>query len=219
MRTNPATIVLADEQQMFLDGLKLGLRQEHDFEVVATARDSSKAIFAILEHAPDIVIMDVELTGRGAFTIAEEVRSRLPMTRIVFLTSFLSDVLLDQSLRLDAAGFILKTDSLASLIADLRQILQGEKRYSASVMDRIEFDSIAREFQVKTQSFLSGLTNRQLEVLRHLVRGESVKEVAKAMVLSERAIESHKYRIMQKLGIHDRVELTRYAIREGLTIP
>lgn len=69
---------------------------------------------------------------------------------------------------------------------------------------------------MKTQSYLSTLTLRQLQVLRHLVRGESVKEVAATMSLSERAIESHKYRIMQKLGIHDRVELTRFAIREGL---
>ena len=83
----------------------------------------------------------------------------------------------------------------------------------------MDYNSTAKRYLVRSNSYLLTLTNRQLEVLRHLARGESVKEVAKSMVLSERAIESHKYRIMQKLGIHDRVELARYAIREGLTVP
>lgn len=95
-------------------------------------------------------------------------------------------------------------------------VCRGEKYYSNEVLDRLEYDPEQGEYQVKTHSYLSTLTLRQLQVLRHLVRGESVKEVAKTMTLSERAIESHKYRIMQKLGIHDRVELARFAIREGL---
>lgn len=219
MRANTVKLLLADSQQMFLDGLVAMLSKEPDWQVVATTTDSSKAFFQIVEQIPDIVMMDVELSGRGAFTVAEEVAARFPATKIVFLTGFESDVLVEQALRLDVAGYLLKSDSFAQLIANLRAILQGEKRYSERVFDRLEFDSAQQEFQVKSTTYLSGLTSRQLEVLRHLVRGESVKEVAKAMMLSERAIESHKYRIMQKLGIHDRVELTRFAIREGLTIP
>ncbi len=219
MRANAVKLLLADSQQMFLDGLVALFSKDSDWQVVATTTDSSKAFFQIVEHEPDIVIMDVELAGRGAFTVAEEVASRFPATKIVFLTGFESDVLVGQALRLDVAGYLLKSDSFAQLITNLRAIQQGEKRNSEHVFDRLEFDSSQQEFQVKSPSYLSGLTSRQLEVLRHLVRGESVKEVAKAMMLSERAIESHKYRIMQKLGIHDRVELSRFAIREGLPIP
>ncbi|MCA8991694.1 MAG: response regulator transcription factor [Planctomycetaceae bacterium] len=219
MRANTIRILLADSQQMFLDGLVAMFSKDPNWQVVATSTDSSKAFFQIVEQVPDIIIMDVELAGRGAFTVAEEVASRFPATKIVFLTGFESDVLVEQALRLDVAGYLLKSDSFTQLVANLRAILQGEKRYSERVFDRLEFDSTQQEFQVKSTTYLSGLTSRQLEVLRHLVRGESVKEVAKAMMLSERAIESHKYRIMQKLGIHDRVELTRFAIREGLTIP
>ncbi|MCB9950512.1 MAG: response regulator transcription factor [Planctomycetaceae bacterium] len=219
MRANTIRILLADSQQMFLDGLVAMFSKDPNWQVVATSTDSSKAFFQIVEQVPDVIIMDVELAGRGAFTVAEEVASRFPATKIVFLTGFESDVLVEQALRLDVAGYLLKSDSFTQLVANLRAILQGEKRYSERVFDRLEFDSTQQEFQVKSTTYLSGLTSRQLEVLRHLVRGESVKEVAKAMMLSERAIESHKYRIMQKLGIHDRVELTRFAIREGLTIP
>ena len=219
MRANTIRILLADSQQMFLDGLVAMFSKDPNWQVVATSTDSSKAFFQIVEQVPDIIIMDVELAGRGAFTVAEEVASRFPATKIVFLTGFESYVLVEQALRLDVAGYLLKSDSFTQLVANLRAILQGEKRYSERVFDRLEFDSTQQEFQVKSTTYLSGLTSRQLEVLRHLVRGESVKEVAKAMMLSERAIESHKYRIMQKLGIHDRVELTRFAIREGLTIP
>ncbi len=97
--------------------------------------------------------------------------------------------------------------------------MRGDRCFSNEALDRLDYNPAIKRYLVRSTSYLLTLTNRQLEVLRHLARGESVKEVAKAMVLSERAIESHKYRIMQKLGIHDRVELARYAIREGLTVP
>jgi DNA-binding NarL/FixJ family response regulator len=219
VRSNPTRLLLIDRDQMFMDLLSIGLQQTGEFEIVATACNSEEGYFRTLEHRPDVVLCDVEVAGRGAFTIAEEIQGRLPVCRFIFLTGFLTDVYLDQALRLNAAGYILKQESFTRLVDHLRQSVQGKQCYSPEVTDRIEYDAIERRFQVKNMSFLSGLTSRQLEVLRHLARGESVKEVAKAMVLSERAIESHKYRIMQKLGIHDRVELTRYAIREGLTLP
>ena len=219
MRANKTRIVLADSQKMFVEALRLALQQDSDLEVVGTASDSDEVYFLSMRHAPDVVIMEVDMSGRGAFTAAEEIMSRFPATKIVFLTGYLSDIMLDQALRMRAAGFLLKEDSLDKLRSDLKLVLRGEHVYSTDVFERMEFDALEGRFQVKSQSFLAGLTSRQLEVLRHLVRGESVKEVARVMVLSERAIESHKYRIMQKLGIHDRVELSRFAIREGLTSP
>ncbi|MCA9029560.1 MAG: response regulator transcription factor, partial [Planctomycetaceae bacterium] len=104
MRANTVRILLADSQQMFLDGLVAMFSKDPNWQVVATSTDSSKAFFQIVEQVPDIIIMDVELAGRGAFTVAEEVASRFPATKIVFLTGFESDVLVEQALRLDVAG-------------------------------------------------------------------------------------------------------------------
>lgn len=209
-------VVLVDEHPIIIDALRNRLTAAGDFEVVAAVNNSDKAFFEAMERVPDLVIMEIELPGRGATAVAEQILARLPATRVVFFASYLTDVYIDFALKIGVSGYVLKSEPLDLLMQGLRSVCRGEKYYSNEVLERLEYDNEEAAYCVKTQSYLATLTLRQLQVLRHLVRGESVKEVAKVMKLSERAIESHKYRIMQKLGIHDRVELTRYAIREGL---
>lgn len=209
-------VVLVDNHPVVIDALQNRLNQTQEFNVVASVNHSDKAFFEVMERVPDVVIMEIELPGRGATAVAEQIIQRLPTTKIVFFTSYDSDVYIDFALKIGVAGYVLKSESLDMFVSGLKTVCKGEKYYSNEVLDRLEYDTDSNEYCVKTQSYLSTLTLRQLQVLRHLVRGESVKEVASTMTLSERAIESHKYRIMQKLGIHDRVELARFAIREGL---
>ena len=215
-KMQPRRVVIVDSHPIVITSLTTQLEATGEFEVVASLPDSDRAFFEILESQPDLVIMELELPGRGSTAVAEHVRYRLPATRIVFFTSYMTDIFLDLALKIGVDGYLLKTDSPEQIVRGIQDVAKGETCFSAPVLERLEYDVDNNEYQVKTQTFLSSLTLRQLQVLRHLVRGESVKEVAKAMTLSERAIESHKYRIMQKLGIHDRVELARFAIREGL---
>ncbi len=216
MNPVPKNVILVDSHPVVTDSLAQNFHASGEFNVVSTIHNSDRAFFEIMERVPDIVVMEMELPGRGATAVAEQVLQRLPATKLVVFTSYDADVYLDFALKVGVSGYILKTESLGFLIDGVRSVCSGEKVYSAAILDRLEFDPDQQAYFVKTQSYLSTLTLRQLQVLRHLVRGESVKEVAKTMTLSERAIESHKYRIMQKLGIHDRVELARFAIREGL---
>ena len=209
-------VILVDQQPIIIEALRHRLESTDLYEVVASLNHSDKAFFEIMERVPDLVLMEIELPGRGATAIAEQIKLRLPMTHIVFFTSYDSDVYIDFALKIGVSGYVLKTEPMDLFIKSLAGVCKGERYYSNEVLDRLEFDPALDDYQVKTHNYLSTLTLRQLQVLRHLVRGESVKEVAKTMTLSERAIESHKYRIMQKLGIHDRVELARFAIREGL---
>ena len=209
-------IILIDEQPIILDALTTYLETNPEFEVIAAMTHSDRAYFEIMNRKPDIVIMDLEIPGRGAIEVAEQIASRLPATRTIFFTQYDTDIFIDIAVRLRVAGYLLKTETLNWVTRAIAQIAQGETIYSERIQERLQFDRELRQYVVKTQSFFSGLTLRQIQVLRHLARGESVKEVAKVMMLSERAIESHKYRIMQKMGIHDRVVLTRFAIREGL---
>lgn len=210
------SVILIDEHPIVLDALTQHLHATGKFEVVATATDSDRAFFEVMEKQPDVVVMELELPGRGTIDVADQIAARLPGTRTVFFTSYETDIFIDVALRLGVAGYLLKTEAVSTVVAGLLRVQQGETAYSRPILERLHFDRETRQFHVKTQSFFSSLTLRQIQVLRHLARGESVKEVAKAMMLSERAIESHKYRIMQKMGIHDRVVLTRFAIREGL---
>ncbi len=210
------TILLVDEHPIVLEALVQRLNPIPEFTVIAQHTHSDRAFFDIFERRPDIVIMDLELPGRGAIEVADQISSRLPATKTIFLTHYDTDIFIDMALRLGVAGYLLKRDPVNQIVDAVKRVANGEKVYSDAVLDRLHYDRDTKEFRVKTQSFFASLTLRQIQVLRHLVRGESVKEVAKAMALSERAIESHKYRIMQKMGIHDRVMLTRFAIREGL---
>ena len=213
------SVFIVDDCPLLCEALTGLLNREHDFQVLGSSTTSDDGFRRIMDLKPDLVLCDVELPGRGAFTMAEEVLARLPGLTLVFFTDYVTDVFLDQTMRVNARGYLTKGEAPEVIIEGLRKAIRGERCFSNDVLDRLEYNPAIKRYLVRSNSYLLTLTNRQLEVLRHLARGESVKEVAKAMVLSERAIESHKYRIMQKLGIHDRVELARYAIREGLTVP
>jgi len=217
--TDLIRIVLVDDHLMLVDSLVSRFHRDTNIEVVGTATNADDGLSLILETEPDVVILDVELPGRGSFDIAEEISSRLKNTRMIFLTGYLSDIFIELALRVNAVGYLLKGEPIESLIHAIKKAARGEYCFSQSVQERLIYDQKKNPYSIQSQSMLASLTSRQIEVLRHLARGKSVKEVARSMHLSEKSIDSHKYRIMHKLGIHDRVELARYSIREGLTLP
>ncbi len=217
--TDLIKIVLVDDHLMLVDSLVSRFHRDTQIEVVGTATNADEGLSLILETEPDVVILDVELPGRGSFDIAEEISSRLKNTKMIFLTGYLSDIFIELALRVNAVGYLLKGEPIESLIHAIKKAARGEYCFSQSVQERLVYDQKRNRYSIQSQSMLTSLTSRQIEVLRHLARGKSVKEVARSMHLSEKSIDSHKYRIMHKLGIHDRVELARYSIREGLTLP
>ena len=187
--------------------------------MIGTATDAEKGMRMILETKPDVVVLETELPGRGAFDLVSDLRRRLKEIKIVFFTEFHSDVFIKQALELDVRGYLMKTEPVDFVIQSLKRVATGEYCYSKTVAERLESDPDRKKNGFRSECHLSSLTPRQLEVLRHLSKGLSVKEVAKQMLISSKSVDSHKYRIMHKLDIHDRVSLARYAIREGLVLP
>ncbi len=212
-------LVLIDNHPLYMEGLTQRIGQTQDMRVVGSAADSETGLQAALEHQPDVIVIQIEIPGRGALALADSLSARLPASRVLFVGDDFSDVLLDEALRLNAVGYLLTSEPSAKVIDALRGVCRGETAFSPEVAARLAFDSDAGRFVAKYHNDLAMLSNRQLAVLRHLARGETVRGVAQTMALSERAVESHKYRIMRRLGIRTRVELARYAIREGLTVP
>lgn len=217
--TDLIRVVLVDDHLMLVDSLASRFQRDTGIEIVGTASNADEGLSLILETKPDVVILDVEIPGRGSFEIADEISKKLNDTRMVFLTGHLSDIFIELALRVNAIGYLLKGEPIESLIHAIRKAARGEFCFSQAVQERLVFDQKTNRYTIRSESMLASLTSRQIEVLRHLARGQSVKEVARSMHLSEKSIDSHKYRIMHKLGIHDRVELARYSIREGLTLP
>jgi DNA-binding NarL/FixJ family response regulator len=212
----PIHLVIMDSERMLLDFLASNLSAEQDFSVVYANEDPQQGIRACLDTFPEVAIIDVELKGRDPFDIAAEIHSRQKKTRFLFLGRLVSDISIEQALRVNAYGFLLKNEPFSILVDSIHRINRGDFCFSSAIEDRVVYNRENHSYSMRGENGLSSLTNRQLEVLRHLAVGQSVREVARQMHLSDKSIDSHKYRIMNKLGIHDRVELARFAIREGL---
>ena len=209
-------VVLIDSQQLMLECLRDRLNSELTIHVVGTAANSDDGVRVVDELLPDVVVLDMELPGRGVFESMNDLRTRHRHIKILILTSLQSDILLAHAIQVKANGYVLKTEPLSSVIGAIHAVADGHPVFSEPIRSRLDFDSEQNVYSLKINQAAADLTARQLEVLRHLARGASVKEVAKLMHLSQKSVDSHKYRIMNKLGIHDRVDLTRYAIREQI---
>lgn len=211
-------VLLMDHTPLFLEMLADRLRAEPGFELVGAAAECDPGLELVALRTPDVVVLEVGLPG-GSFVCAREVQRLAPASRVVFLTSCLCDVFLDAALRLGVSGYLLKDDGCAALFDNLRRITRGERRFSRRAEKRLQRGPRQEWQRSRAASCLSTLSYQQLEVVRHLARGDSVKEVAVKVAQTPRSIEALKYRVMQQLGLHDRVALARFAIREGLTLP
>lgn len=212
-------VYLVDDHVVLLECLSAYLSTDSRLRVVGTSSSTEDAANKILAAQPNVIVLDVELPGRSAFDLAETLQMRLPGLKFIFLTGFQSDALISRALKMGCHGYLLKGESIHNVRNAIIRANRGDVTFSAEIQNRLVQDPHSSSYRLPVDSTLAGLTGRQLEVLRHLATGASVKEIAKMMHLSQKSVDSHKYRIMHKLGIHDRVELARFAIREGLTRP
>lgn len=213
-------IVILDSEQLTLAGLSCLVGAVDGCQVIGNSETGQDGLTLVLESNPDLVLIDTNLDGYSPFFVAEEIRRNRPKTKILFFSRHFSDTVIERCLKIPCDGMILKTESTKTLEQAISTVRNGSVYYSAEIAARMEHNG-QNDQTVRHEGGtpLSELTSRQLEVLHHLAKGNSVKEVAKIMHLSEKSIDSHKYRIMNRLGIHDRVKLSLYAVREGLIQP
>lgn len=212
-------IALLDDHQILVESLSERINHEPGFSVVGSSCSTSDAVEMLRSCSPDVLLCDIEMPGRSVFSIIDEALPSLPEMKVLILTGYLADAFVEQAIRNRLAGYLMKGEPINKLLDTIRRVMSGEQCFSPEVQQRLHFDSERRKYEMKNPTVLSSLTGRQLEVMRLLAQGASVKEVARQLSLSEKSVDSHKYRLMYKLGIHDRVELTRLAIREGLMFP
>ena len=214
--TTGVRIVVADDHALVRGALAERLRREPEFEVVGTAGTADEAIELAMQLQPHVVLMDIDMPGLICFDAARTMMTTSPEVRVIFLSAFIHDWYIEQALAVKARGYITKREPPERVVSAIREVAAGGAFFSDEVRSRLVVDSSGAKLAEESKSRASTLTSREVEVLRYIAKGLSKKEVAQTMHLSVKTIDRHCANLMQKLDIHDRVELARFAIREGL---
>lgn len=211
-------ILLADDHAVVRRGLRLVLDAEPDLEVVAEAGDGAEAVREALDENVDLAVLDVTMPRLTGLQAAEELSRRRPELRILILSMHDNEQYLFQALRAGASGYVLKSAADRDLVEACRSAMRGEpfvypKGLAALIREYLE---AAKEDGSQSED---PLTPREVEVVKLVAESYTTREIAEALVISEKTVERHRANILEKLGFRDRVELTRYAIRRGLVEP
>jgi DNA-binding NarL/FixJ family response regulator len=211
-----ARILLADDHAFVRELLRVQLEREPGLEVVAAAGDSDRALADARRLVPDLALLDIDMPGPPVFAAAARMRDEMPSLRIIFLSAYVSDHHVQQALDLGAVGYISKTEPLEVIVQAVRAVAAGGVFWSPEVRDRIVLDLAEPARPQPRCARLALLTPREQEVLAAVARGLAKKQVADLLSISVKTVDRHCTHVMNKLGIHDRVELARFAIREGV---
>lgn len=210
-----AKILLVDDHAMVRDLLRKQIDAEPGMKVVVAAQDMAEAL-ALCEGVDlDLAVLDIEMPGLSVFEGVGLLRQSHPGLRVMFLSGTHSDRNIQRALEVRACGYASKSEPLPNLINAIRSVAFGQSYFSPQVQERLIADGM-NSVAGATCTRLETLTRRELEILGYLSRGWSKKEIAQVTGTSVKTVDQHCTNIMQKLDIHDRVKLARYAIREGV---
>ena len=211
-------ILLADDHAVVRRGLRMVLDAQADMKVVAEVGDGAEAVARGLEQDVDLAVIDITMPRMTGLHAARELHRRRPELRILMLSMHENERYLYEALKAGAAGYVVKTVADRDLVEAVRSAMRGDKFvYPGAVTPLIaDFLKRAREdLPVREEP----LTPREQEVVKLVAEGYTNKQIAETLVISEKTVERHRANILEKLGMRDRVELTRYAIRHGLVEP
>lgn len=211
-------LMIVDDHEVVRMGLRAALEVEDDFSVVAEASNGRDAADKARAHQPDIVLMDVRMDGgHDGIEACREIRSEMPSTRVLMLTSYAEEETVVAALLAGAAGYVLKNVGRARLLEALRSVARGEtlldSRVARSVVDKLVGG------QSKTPEQQDDLTAREREVLALIAEGATNKEIAVKLVVSENTARNHVSHILGKLGFSRRSEAAAYAVKKGIVNP
>lgn len=216
--SKPTRLVVADDHVLLREGLVAILESDQTLQVIAECDDGPSAVTACRQLRPDVVLMDVQMPGGDGLTALEEILQTCPDARVVVLTMFDLDEYVVRALASGASGFLLKTTPARELIDRVKSCALGEFVASPTVMARLVESYVKRPSARLSaeQDVLSGLTAREEDVLRAMAEGLSNAEIGQSLYLAETTVKTHVSRILDKLGVRDRVQAIVLAHRAGL---
>jgi DNA-binding NarL/FixJ family response regulator len=211
-------ILLADDHAVVRHGLRLVLEAQPDMDVVAEVGDGAEAVARGLQDGVDLAVIDITMPRMTGLQAARELHRRRPRLRILMLSMHENERYLYEALKAGASGYVLKSVADRDLVEACRAAMRGEKYLYPGAMTPLIADFLHRARQdlpVREDP----LTAREQQVLKLVAEGYANKQIAETLIISEKTVERHRANILEKLGMRDRVQLTRYAIRQGLIEP
>lgn len=212
-------MLLVDDHPLLLEGLKALINSTPDLSVVGAARSAADALRLIASERPQVVIMDIELSDGFCFDILERAGTLHGDMHAIIFSAHQDNQFIDQALKCGVRGYISKQESIESIREAIRTVAHGGIFFSDGIKSRLVVENDVYRLLEREKTLLNALTRRETAVLRLLARGLSKKQIARELKLSVKTISTHTEHIMAKTNIHDRVELSRLAIRERLIQP
>lgn len=210
-------LLLTDDHTLFRQGIRTLIAAEPDMEVVGEAANASDAVSLAGQVHPDVVLMDIGMTGMSSFEATRLIRKDRPDTKVIFLSMYDDEDYLAECVEMGASGYILKESPAEQLITAVREVQRGGSYLSPRLLTRLvdDFRLQGRGGPVRQPRF-GTLTKREREILKMLAEGKSVKEIATGFDLSVKTVEAHKFNLMRKLDIHNKAQLVQYAIQKKI---
>ena len=209
-------IILADDHALVRAGIRVLVESIPGVEVIGEAGNGNEALALIERTSPDIALLDMAMPELNGLGVTEAVAKRFPEVKVIILSMHQSAEFVLHALRAGAVGYIVKDGASSELEAGIEAVARGESYLSPAIWRLVIASSLARAEQTKT---VQELTTRQRQVLRLLVEGQTMKEIAYSLGVSIKTVEAHRAQLMDRLKIHDIPGLVRYAMRTGLTPP
>lgn len=208
-------ILLVDDHRVVVEGLRTLLNDENDLNVVGLAKDGRSAIAMVDQLSPDVVIMDVTMPGLNGIEATAQIVKDHPKTRVLALSTHTDGRHVRSMLEAGAHGYVTKEMAGPELLQAIREVSHGRKYLSSDVTESV-VDGYVKKV-AEDRSAMSTLSGREREVLQLLAEGLTSGEIADRLTISTNTVDTHRRNLMKKLDLHSVAELTKYAIREGLT--
>jgi len=210
------TILVADDHQVVRAGLQNLLAQEPDLEVVGEAADGNEVVASAKALKPDVIIMDIAMPGMNGIEATRLIVADNPAVRVVALSMYADRRFVTQTLRAGAMGYVLKEAAFEELTLAIRTVMTGKPFLSPTLAGFVVEEFVQQVSPTPIKS-LALLTGREQEILKLLAEGLRAREIAESLNIGQKTVEAHRHNLMNKLELHSIAELTRFAIREGLT--
>jgi DNA-binding NarL/FixJ family response regulator len=206
-------ILIADDHGIVRSGIRMLIDRQEGMRVVAEAEDGAEAVEMVLSHRPDIAVLDVAMPRLTGIQAAREIKAQAPDTNVLLLSMHDDEGYLFDALKAGASGYVLKKAADTDLIEAIRQAASGQSFLSTGAQSTLVSKWLEDGSNERPRDVL---TPREQEVVKLIAEAHTNKEIAEILKLSEKTVESHRANVLAKLGMRDRVELVRYAIKKGL---